>query len=40
MAEIFANALKPMCNFLRKNPGPFIATISKSSNIRKTDLPD
>lgn len=40
MAEIFANALKPMRNFLRKNPGPFIATVSKSSKIRKADLPD
>lgn len=40
MAEIFANALKSMCNFLRKNSGPFIATVSKSGRIRKTDLPD
>ena len=40
MAEIFAKALKPMCNFLKKNPGPFIATVSKSGKIRKTDLPD
>ena len=40
MAEIFAKALKPMCNFLRKNPAPFIATVSKSGKIRKTDLSD
>ena len=40
MAEIFAKSLKPMCNFLRKNPGPFIATVSKSGKIRKTDLLD
>ena len=40
MAEIFTKALKPMCNFLRKNPPPFIATVSKSGKIRKTDLSD
>ncbi len=40
MAEIFANSLKPMCNFLKKNSPPFIATVSKSGKIRKTDLSD
>lgn len=40
MAEIFAKFLKPMCDFLKKNPGPFIATVSKSGRIRKADLPD
>ena len=40
MAEIFANSLKPICNFLKKNSPPFIATVSKSGKIRKTDLSD
>ena len=40
MAEIFAKSLKSMRNFLKKNPGPFIATVSKSGKIRKTDLSD
>lgn len=40
MAEIFAKSLQSMCNFLKKNSGPFIATVSKSGKIRKTDLSD
>ena len=37
-ADILAGALKSICNFLSKNPAPFIASISKSGNIRKIDL--
>ena len=40
MAEIFAGSLESMCNFLKKNSGSFIATVSKSGRIRKTDLSD
>ncbi len=37
-AEILGGALKSICSFLEKNPAPFIASISKSGNIRKIDL--
>ena len=39
-AEILDGALKSICGFLEKNPAPFIASISKSGNIRKIDLSD
>lgn len=38
MAEIFGQSLRRMCNFIKKTPPPFIATVSKSGSITKFDL--